>query len=303
MLKNINLNLLTVLHALLKTGSVSEAAELVNRTPSAVSSSLSQLREVLQDPLFVRVGSRLQATERAAQLRPPVEKIMEEIDSVFDIPVFEASKSTREFVVASSDIFISEFGFLLTKKLRQEAPNVSVQFVEIHDDMLERIYSREIDFAILPEVSVQLLKTEQLCFEKLGEAVADQVLMGPDHPLAKRDAVTINDLEGFPNIRFRPNQILTKGLKDASFDVPTSISVEQSSAIPRLLEDTDLCGIVPRCIARREQQNEKLVSVELVPESIVPFGLAWANLSQNDDAHIWFRALALALSDKGKLII
>lgn len=193
MLKNVNLNLLTVLHALLKTGSVSDAAELVNRTPSAVSSSLSQLREVLEDPLFVRVGARLQATERAAQLRAPVERIMEEIESVFDIPVFEASKSTRKFVVASSDIFISEFGLLLTKKLRQEAPNISVQFVEIHEDMLERIYSREIDFAIIPEVSVQLLKTEQLCFEKLGQAVADQVLMGPNHPLAKRDTVSIDD--------------------------------------------------------------------------------------------------------------
>jgi len=118
---------------------------------------------------------------------------MEEIESVFDIPVFEASKSTRKFVVVSSDIFISEFGLLLTKKLRQEAPNISVQFVEIHEDMLERIYSREIDFAIIPEVSVQLLKTEQLCFEKLGQAVADQVLMGPNHPLAKRDTVSIDD--------------------------------------------------------------------------------------------------------------
>jgi len=62
MLKNVNLNLLTVLHALLKTGSVSDAAELVNRTPSAVSSSLSQLREVLEDPLFVRVGARRTVT-------------------------------------------------------------------------------------------------------------------------------------------------------------------------------------------------------------------------------------------------
>ena len=68
-----------------------------------------------------------------------------------------------------------------------------MQFVEIHEDMLERIYSREIDFAIIPEVSVQLLKTEQLCFEKLGQAAADQVLMGPNHPLAKRDTVSIDD--------------------------------------------------------------------------------------------------------------
>ncbi|WP_037005892.1 LysR family transcriptional regulator, partial [Ectopseudomonas composti] len=65
---NFDLNLLRVLDALLREQNVSRAAERLSLSQPAVSNALSRLRELLGDPLLVRVGRRMQPTPRALAL-------------------------------------------------------------------------------------------------------------------------------------------------------------------------------------------------------------------------------------------
>jgi DNA-binding transcriptional LysR family regulator len=64
MVKN-DLNLLTVFDALYELRSVTQTARRLNLTQSAVSHALRRLREMLDDPLFVRTGGTLLRTVRA----------------------------------------------------------------------------------------------------------------------------------------------------------------------------------------------------------------------------------------------
>lgn len=293
MLKNVNLNLLLVLQALLKTESVSETAALIHRTPSAVSSSLSQLRDILQDPLFVRVGGQLQPTARALQLKEPVDQAIKQIEGIFRETSFDPATSERSIVVALSDVLLVEVGAQLIKAIRQTAPHMSIQFIEIEGNLSESLTSREVDFAILPEVSLASLPPKPLAFKMLNSTKLDSVLMGKNHPLANKQFVTYEDLNDYPNIVFRPNDVLTKRVKHPAFDVPNTIRVQNTWAIPQLLEETDLCAAVPATISEKEKRNNKLAIIPLEPSVEIPFVLAWSSIVQHDEAHSWFRSLVL----------
>ncbi|MEF1231413.1 LysR family transcriptional regulator, partial [Vibrio fortis] len=79
--KGIDLNLLIALQALYKTNSVSRAAERCFVSQSAMSHSLQRLRKLFDDPLFERVGSRMEPTERAIELSHSVDLLLAQIQT------------------------------------------------------------------------------------------------------------------------------------------------------------------------------------------------------------------------------
>ena len=62
-----DLNLLVVLEALYaEQGNVTRAAQRVGLSQSALSHALNRLRDMLDDPLFVKRGAKMQPTARAS---------------------------------------------------------------------------------------------------------------------------------------------------------------------------------------------------------------------------------------------
>jgi DNA-binding transcriptional LysR family regulator len=75
-LRNFDLNLLLVLDGVLREGTLSNAAKALNVSQPTISSSLTKLREILQDELFVRSGNGMQPTPRALALKEPVQRVL-----------------------------------------------------------------------------------------------------------------------------------------------------------------------------------------------------------------------------------
>ena len=69
-LHQLDLNLMMALHLLLKERSVTQAAQKLGKTQSALSHTLNRLRDMFDDPLLVRSGSQMVLTSRAQDLRP-----------------------------------------------------------------------------------------------------------------------------------------------------------------------------------------------------------------------------------------
>src|ERR1044071_3030730 len=65
---NIDLKLLAIVSELNRTRSVSQAADNLNLSQSAVSMSLAKLRRHFNDPLFVRTSTGMEPTPHAAEL-------------------------------------------------------------------------------------------------------------------------------------------------------------------------------------------------------------------------------------------
>ena len=126
----LDLNLITALSALLDHGSVSKAAEAVGRTQSAMSHSLSRLRDHFRDPLLVRNGWGMLLTPFAEELRPRVSAASEAAKLVFATNFgFEPAKTTRRIRIAAPDLCSSLFTGLISD-LGTKAPLASVEFLE-----------------------------------------------------------------------------------------------------------------------------------------------------------------------------
>jgi DNA-binding transcriptional LysR family regulator len=130
-LAGIDLNLFLVLHAVLSEGSVTRAAQKLHVTQSAVSNALARLRELLQDPLFVRNGRGLVPTPRARELAPLVQRALGALQAAVGGSAFDPAQSTRRFTLAWSDAQAIAHLPDLLPQFERELPNATLRIVTV----------------------------------------------------------------------------------------------------------------------------------------------------------------------------
>ncbi len=84
-LRNIDLNLLTIFEAVYVHKGIVNAAKILNITPSAISQSINKLRALFPDPLFIRKGQGVTPTAYATHLHQYISRVMEAFLSALDI--------------------------------------------------------------------------------------------------------------------------------------------------------------------------------------------------------------------------
>jgi DNA-binding transcriptional LysR family regulator len=103
-LSAIDLNLLLVLHTVLRHSSATAAAKRLHVTQSAVSNSLSRLRDLFRDPLVVRNGNSLVPTPLAQALAPRLAEAVAHLEHVVGGGrPFDPAETSRRFTLACSD--------------------------------------------------------------------------------------------------------------------------------------------------------------------------------------------------------
>lgn len=133
---------------LMSEGSVANAAEELNKTPSAVSHALARLREQLGDPLMIKVGGRMQPSPFAQSLIEDVRPILRSIQRVVAPPEsFDTATSTRTFRIAVPAItaLIAE----VIAPINEEAPGVALEWIGLGPHLYAAVADERIDLAIL----------------------------------------------------------------------------------------------------------------------------------------------------------
>lgn len=126
-MNNFDLNLLRVLDALLRERNVSRAAERLALSQPAVSNALNRLRELLDDPLLVRVGRAMQPTPRALELEAPIRDALQRIgQSLAGGDAFDPARSRQRFTLALTDYVEALCMPHLLQNLEAEAPAIGV---------------------------------------------------------------------------------------------------------------------------------------------------------------------------------
>lgn len=122
-----DLNLLTLFEVILSERHVGRAAVRLDLTPSAVSHGLGRLRRLLNDPLFLRTPKGVVPTARALALAEPVAGLLAQARNVLaSAEPFDASRSTRRFVIGAPDSVSSVFLTPLLARLRSRAPGIDI---------------------------------------------------------------------------------------------------------------------------------------------------------------------------------
>lgn len=124
-LRSFDLNLLVAFDALMQERSVTRAATRLRVGQPAMSHSLSTLRMLFQDELFVRVGTVMQPTARARMLSGPIRTALDQMQTALHArTLFDPATEERTVRLG----FSSEVELLLlpelTARMRQSAPGV-----------------------------------------------------------------------------------------------------------------------------------------------------------------------------------
>lgn len=177
-----DLNLLVALDVLLTEGSVTKAARRLRLSPSAMSRTLTRLRETTGDPILVRAGRGLVPTPRAIALREPVQRAVEEaIALLHPVETIDPSKLSRTFVMRASDGFVESFGAVLLGILAAQAPGVRLHFLQKPDKDSAPLREGRVDLelGILEEDTGPELRSQALFEDRLIGVVRQ------GHPLSQ----------------------------------------------------------------------------------------------------------------------
>ena len=148
--ENLDLNLLGVLDALLKEGSVTRAAQGLGLTQSATSHALGRLREFFEDPLFVKVGSRMEPTAKALGMRQAVAEVMGTVrGQILAQQRFEPRREQRLFTLCMTDMAELVFLPALLQRLKNEAPGCTLRTLQVPLEQVEGLLaSGEADLVV-----------------------------------------------------------------------------------------------------------------------------------------------------------
>ncbi|HEX4711257.1 LysR family transcriptional regulator [Phenylobacterium sp.] len=142
--------LLLVFRELLRTRRASTVAQRLGLSPSAISHALNRLRDLFEDPLFIRRPHGFEPTQRALELGPKIESLIEMTGEALSRDAgFDPARSERMFMFAAPEFVTALTGGELINRLKAVAPKVSfgVSFSG-EEDAFRALRRGEIDFAL-----------------------------------------------------------------------------------------------------------------------------------------------------------
>ncbi len=298
-LSGFDLNLLSVLDALLDTRSVKLAASRVSLSPSATSHALARLRDALDDPLLVRAGKHMVLTRRAESIRPRVRAALDQIAQALQFQETLVPASLRRtFRVAATDYAELIAVGPVSDAISREAPGVTLLSQLEKGDIAAELRANEVDISVgvffnLPDDirRERLLHEDFVCVLRRG------------HSALKRK-LTIERYASLSHVliapRGVPRGVVDVHLERAGLRRRVARTVASFWAAPHLVSNSDYVLTLPKRIARRVAGDQGLV-VRDPPVALTGFDLdlIWHRRADGDPAHGWLRSQFVAACANG----
>jgi len=299
-LSSINLNLLVSLDALLDECSVTRAAKRVGVSQSAMSQSLRQLRDLLDDEVLVKSGRNMVATPRAEGMAQGLHTALGDLNRVLhERPVFNPTELNRRFVIGSEQTLSWLLGAPLYNRLQELAPNVEVVF-EGNDGSSARLRAGTLDFVIDTGVPDEDgLRREILVRDSFKPVIRE------GHPLAppEGEPLPYETWAAIPHVVVGTAYPLKNKLDGflASKGLSRTIAMRVPSALTcaRIVEETDLCWNAPIMMAHQMREKYAIVAYDLpVNFPLLSAYIYWHARWDRDPAHRFILGLIREVLDK-----
>jgi LysR family carnitine catabolism transcriptional activator len=193
---NLNLRQLEAFVLLARLGGFSRAADQLHLTQAGLSLLIRRLEERLDARLFERTTRSVALTPAGHQVLPIAERMLADAQSILacgrGITADQAGRITLGLAPQLAGTVLPE----VLKAFRDDYPRVSVVFREcVNEEMVGRIYAREIDFGL----GFGLQKNSELDSQALTEDTL-AVALAPTHMLARKRIVRWKDILSQPII-------------------------------------------------------------------------------------------------------
>jgi DNA-binding transcriptional LysR family regulator len=290
----IDLNLLRLFDAVVRTASVSEAAKLLRITQPAASQGLTRLRSLLGDPLFVRSAGAMLPSARAARMAPPIRAAIAQLElALRESEPFDAATSQRSFRLHLSDIGEARFLPRLMQALQRQASGLRLYTAPLpHDAIAAALERGDIDLALGFLPTVKGTQHSVLMHDSYV------LLVRSGHPCLRSSSDTASnsspDLHSLQFATVRTHTDTLHILKLLQLESRLVLSVAHFLALPSIVEATDLAVILPREIATSFVAQGSCAIVNY-PLPLQDFAVSVHSSSRQlgDDGVRWLRELVV----------
>ncbi len=288
-MKNIDLNLLMIFDAVMTESSISGAAERLSMTQPAVSNAVARMRQVWNDPLFIKDGRGIKPTTFAMSLWNQTNGPLTMIKDAVNPQEFDPKTAKRRFRVACADIMVDLVWLPMRRLIEREAPNIDLHAVP---------YSRLNASTILPNAEADLVigvledmrgsDRKELLFQ--GEYVC---AMRRDHPLAGQELSLERYLEAdhlLVSLSGDPEGFVDTALKQMGKSRRVAVTVNHFASVPAMLLGTNLISVVANTVVAKDALAGKLHIT--VPPVVIPstqVAVSWHARHDRDPGLHWLR--------------
>ncbi|MDQ0812259.1 DNA-binding transcriptional LysR family regulator [Streptomyces sp. B3I7] len=290
-------NLLVALDALLRTESVTRAAEELHTSPAAMSRTLGRLRQVLGDPLLVRAGQSMTPTPRALALRAEVAAVVGRTAALLTRGLAADPATLRTtFGLQTSDLVLSALAPRLLELADAEAPGVSLRFAPEATEGGPALRDGRVDLEIGvldhvdPETETEALTT-----------LAMALVVRAGHPLA-RGRLTARRFADADHVTVSRRGRLTgpadAALRNLGLRRRVVAAFPNHLAAMSLVARTEVVCLVPvlpgpKGAAALRESVEPFAVVALEPPFSLPpveIAMGWHPRNAHDGGHAWLRS-------------
>ena len=284
-----DLNLLTVLDAMLAEHNVTRAAERLGMTQPAVSNALTRLRLLFNDELFVRRGKEMAPTPRALSLAGPIREALDLIQASLAHPEAFNPAASHTFRLGIQDLgealllprflqWLDQLGARVRLDVRRE-PGAA-----LHDEMrlgkvelvLDHVVIAGEEFRRQRVLDLDLVPVVRREHPTVGEAMTLDEYVALEH-------VILEPREGQTNLAEQALAVLGRSRRVRA-QVPHHLSM------PFIVSQSNLVCTLPLPLARLFEQRFPVRVVRCpLPIPPIPLFMMWHACQDSDPAHRWLR--------------
>lgn len=296
-LRDVDLNLLTVFDAVMKTRSITGAARSLGMSQPAVSNAVSRLKTTFNDELFVRYGRGIQPTSRAFQLCGVVRHALQMVQNELPGGGFDPLSSERQFTLCVASPLDIKIIPSILDGVKYAAPHVRLAFNSSFSDGVEKQPSlREADFLICYEEDNRPKFKRMPLFDD-----AMVLVTGNDHP--GFDApLTMDDFYNQQHAVVSPEYY-------CSFSSPWYGTQDKQKSIAyygmaitcvlNVVSQTQLVAVAPQWLVESVSNSLglKAFALPFIKKHRTCF-LSWHSTVEQDKGHLWIQDLIASSCSK-----
>ncbi|MEZ5843304.1 MAG: LysR family transcriptional regulator [Hyphomicrobiaceae bacterium] len=284
-------HLLRVFLAVIETGAVTAAADRLGLTQSAASHALKRLAGAIGEPLFVRAGRGIAATDRALALAPRARDILAAMRAFARPATFDPAEARIALTVAANDLQRDLVLPALYRHLSHRCREIRLRVIPSEIPSAELLRRQAADLVLTPLppdgsdiLQRQLFTDHYVCFYDAAARAAPRTRASY---LAARHATVVYPDDG----RLQ----LDKDLERIGIRRTIAVAAPSFAGVSAFVAGSDLIASVPSRLAGHAMRGLAHCRLPLgADRRLVPqlaMYLVWHRRSHTDPAHAFVRGL------------
>lgn len=269
----------------MESQSLTEAADKLGINQSTVSHTLSKLRVIFDDPLLIRSGRTVIATERANELLPKVKKLLSEFELLIENPLFDPKATEFDYIIAANDFQAQTLLPLLYQHLSPLVGSLKLTIVPSWLPDIGLLRDEQTDLVISPNVP----ESGDIVQRKLYEF--NQVCYYNPHcrsaPKTQADFIEANYICPSFFLNFRDVNLSQSSDKPVWLHERTQIITACFSSGADFLSQSTSLAIAPALLKDKAFKPYAYVPFSAIQPATMY--LIWNRKFQKDPKHLWFR--------------